>query len=114
MATKTFQGEVIESKDGSFAEKKQNPDTRKMEETGEMITGWKITILLNESTQRQFFISSRSLCYKEAQQIVKGQTVRVHAHATPGYGTEVKYVPVQLETIGTIPTGTKSETDPGF
>jgi len=99
MATKVFQGEVIESTDGSFPEKKTNPETGKFEETGMMITGWNITLLLNESSQKRFFISAQNVCYTEAKQVVKGATVRVHADAVPGFKNEPKWVPVQIERL---------------
>jgi len=89
MATKVFQGEVIESKDGSF------PDKR----SSEMIVGHSITLMLDDERQKRFFVSERNTCYGEAKLIVKGNTVRIHANAEPGFSDAVKWTPVQIEVV---------------
>jgi len=86
---KTFQGKVIESKDNSFLDKK----------TGETIVGWGLVLMLTDDIQKRFFISDRNVCYREAKEIVKGNVARVHADAQPGFGDQVKWVPVQIENI---------------
>jgi len=87
MPNKAFKGEVIESKDSTFVS------------NGETIVGWTITIMITEELQKTFFFSERNLCYKQAQQVVKGNVLLVHADAVRGNGDKVKWVPIELKKI---------------
>lgn len=89
MATKQFQGEVIESRDSSFQDQR-----------GELINNWRIGVMLNEDSQRTFHIGKDNPCRKEAEQIVKGSTVRITAEPVAGQGTAVKWRALQIEQIG--------------
>lgn len=99
MANKIFQGEVIESKDGSFEGKKFNPETFKNEPSGEMIMGWRLTVLTGENSQKRFFITDRNHCYEEAKRVVVGNKIRVHCVAEPGTGNEPKWTTVELKKL---------------
>jgi len=87
MATKAFKGEVIESKDSTFVR------------DGETIVGWSISLMIDEDTQKTFFVSERNLCYPQAKQIVKGNSLLVHADATRGQGDRVKWLPVEIKKL---------------
>lgn len=99
MATKTFKGEVIRSEDGSFAERKPNPMTGVLEDTGMMIVGWSLVLMLNDDQQKKFWVSAQGVCYNDAKAVVSGNEVIVNANAQPGQGDRVKWVPVEIKIV---------------
>jgi len=103
MANKVFKGEVIESVDGTFTSK-----PRHEADIPQTIVGWNITLLTSESTQKRFFCKKENgMAYNEAKSLVVGQNATIHCVAKPGFGSEPKWEPVQIESV---PVTEKKET----
>lgn len=78
---KTFQGEVIESKDSSFNNSND-----------ELVVLHRICILTSEDRCKTFFFSNQEPdLFEQARAVQVGQQVRIEAEARPGKQDSVKW-----------------------
>ncbi len=102
MANQIFKGEVIESADGTFMSK-----PRHEADIPQQIVGWNITLLTSPTTQKRFFCKREGgMAYNDAKLAVIGDEAIVHCVARPGYGSEPKWEPIQIE----LPKNTAEKT----
>jgi len=88
MKTKTFIGEVLDSKQKSFTGS-----------DGEQIAGWALVLLLTEEKGVNFFVSERDVMYDEVCRIEPSQNVRVTAEAQVRLDGKVKYKLLGVEVV---------------
>jgi len=95
---KTLTGEVIESRDSSFDEMRENPITHQKEPTGKRVTLWQIVICTDPQKEEisSFHISQNSLLYREAQEIKKGEKISIIVDANYGIGDRIKWIPLEF------------------
>jgi len=95
MANKTFQGEVISSVDASFNKK----DRVTGKETGEIVKLWRISLQYDDSYSDRFNFGEKNPAYASAQQITKGQIVRIECEPNARYDKTIKWYPVSVVVV---------------
>jgi len=91
---KVFVGELIESGDGTFSERKNGIVT------GLQIEGWRLGVSLSETETRSWFISKRDKELYESAQIPRvGYPVKVTCNQECGFHGGVKWRVIDVQEI---------------